>query len=145
SGGAGIEVTGAATTPSIAIGAGYQLPQNCGNGEIPKSNGSGWSCASDNGASYSAGQGLNLNGTTFSLANGGVQNGNLASGAVAFGNISATGSSAGQTLVSNGTSVSWQTLAGSGGGTPPSSLASFDALNGLACNLGSPNAGRIQI
>jgi hypothetical protein len=47
---AGTGLTGGGTSGSVSLGidGGYQLPQNCGNGQVPKSDGSnGWSCQSD--------------------------------------------------------------------------------------------------
>ena len=47
---AGTGLTGGGTSGnvSLALGSGYQLPQNCGSGQVPKSNGAGgWSCQSD--------------------------------------------------------------------------------------------------
>ncbi len=45
----------------------------CNTGLVVKSNGSGWTCAPDNGASYTAGAGLLLNGTQFSVDNTTIQ------------------------------------------------------------------------
>ncbi|MFO1313638.1 MAG: tail fiber domain-containing protein [Burkholderiales bacterium] len=48
--GSGTGLTGGPITSSgtLSIAAGYQLPQSCTNGQIPKSNGAGgWTCAAD--------------------------------------------------------------------------------------------------
>ena len=56
---------GAAT---LALAPSYQLPQTCTNAQIAKWDGTSWSCATDKaGQQYTAGTGLELNGTEFSL------------------------------------------------------------------------------
>ncbi len=45
----------------------YRLPQSCANGQLPKWNGSTWTCAADNDTTYTAGTGLTLSGGQFSL------------------------------------------------------------------------------
>mgnify|MGYP001176426127 CR=1 FL=1 len=56
-------MTGGATSgsPTLALAT-------CGNGQILKSTGSGWSCATDDGTTYTAGQGLNLAAGQFTAA-----------------------------------------------------------------------------
>ena len=64
-------------------------------GQILKWNGSQWALANDNDTTYSAGAGLSLSGTTFSIATGGVTTGMLADGAVTSAKLSTTGVTAG--------------------------------------------------
>jgi hypothetical protein len=64
-------------------------------GQILKWNGSQWALATDNDTTYSAGAGLSLSGTTFSIASGGVTTGMLADGAVTSAKLSTTGVTAG--------------------------------------------------
>lgn len=52
---------------TLAIDPKYTLPQGCTSGQVAKWNGSGWACAADNDTQYSAGTGLDLTGTTFSV------------------------------------------------------------------------------
>ena len=67
---AGAGLTGGGTSGSVtlSLASGYALPQTCSNGQVAKWSGTGWSCASDNDTQYSAGTGLVLTGTQFSLA-----------------------------------------------------------------------------
>ena len=61
------------------------------------------------GTGLSGGGSVALGGsTTLGIANGGVGTAQLATGAVTTGKLSASGSSAGQVLTSDGTNVSWQ-------------------------------------
>jgi hypothetical protein len=53
---------------SLALDAKYSLPQSCANTQIAKWNGTSWACAADNDTTYSAGTGLALSGTQFSVA-----------------------------------------------------------------------------
>jgi hypothetical protein len=53
---------------TISLGSGFQLPQSCAAGKIPQWDGSAWQCADDK--TYSAGTGLDLNGSTFSVSSG---------------------------------------------------------------------------
>lgn len=58
-------INGAAT---IALAPSFQLPQACTAGQVAEWDGSGWSCADDDtGTDYTAGEGLELNGTEFSI------------------------------------------------------------------------------
>jgi hypothetical protein len=43
------------------------IRRDCANGEVVKWNGSAWACAADNSTSYTAGTGLDLNGSEFSV------------------------------------------------------------------------------
>ena len=52
---------------TLAIATGFRLPQGCGSGEVAKWDGDSWECAADNDTTYTAGDGLVLNGTEFSL------------------------------------------------------------------------------
>jgi hypothetical protein len=51
---------------TLNLDAAHSLPQSCGYGQVPKSDGSGnWGCAVDLNTTYSAGNGLQLSGTQF--------------------------------------------------------------------------------
>src|SRR5690242_1572875 len=53
---------------TLNLDAAHSLPQSCGFGQVPKSDGSGnWSCQNDLDTTYSAGNGLQISGTQFSL------------------------------------------------------------------------------
>jgi len=65
--GAGLTGGGGNGAVTLAIDPKYTLPQGCTSGEVAKWNGSGWACAADNDTQYSAGTGLDLTGTTFSV------------------------------------------------------------------------------
>jgi hypothetical protein len=67
---AGPGLTGGSTNgaATLSLAAGQSLPQTCSNDQVPKWNGSGWSCRSDNDTTYSNGTGLDLSGTTFSVS-----------------------------------------------------------------------------
>ncbi len=52
---------------ALSIAPAYQLPQACATAQVAKWNGTGWGCAADDSAAYTAGTGLDLNGTEFSL------------------------------------------------------------------------------
>jgi hypothetical protein len=60
----GGDVEGAVT---LAVDPKYTLPQACAAGQVAKWNGTGWACSADSDTLYSAGTGLDLNGTTFSV------------------------------------------------------------------------------
>ena len=66
--GAGLTGGGTSGPVTLSLASGYSLPQTCSNGQVAKWSGTGWSCASDNDTQYSAGTGLVLTGTQFSLA-----------------------------------------------------------------------------
>ncbi|MFO1313636.1 MAG: tail fiber domain-containing protein [Burkholderiales bacterium] len=72
--GSGTGLTGGPITSSgtLSIAAGYQLPQGCTNGQIPKSNGAGgWTCAADassGGTVTSVAAGAGLTGGTITTA-----------------------------------------------------------------------------
>jgi hypothetical protein len=65
--GAGLSGGGTNGAVTLSLAAGQSLPQTCSNNQVPKWNGSGWSCGSDNDTTYSNGTGLDLSGTTFSV------------------------------------------------------------------------------
>jgi hypothetical protein len=53
---------------TLNLDAAHSLPQDCGSGQVPKSDGGGnWNCQDDLNTTYSAGGGLQLSGTQFSL------------------------------------------------------------------------------
>jgi hypothetical protein len=52
---------------SLAIAASYRLPQTCTSGQLPSWNGTAWICAADANTTYTAGTGLDLNGSEFSV------------------------------------------------------------------------------
>ncbi len=66
---AGTGLTGGGTSGdvSLSIAGSYRLPQACGANQVAKWSGASWACANDSDTSYSAGTGLSLTGTTFSL------------------------------------------------------------------------------
>jgi hypothetical protein len=53
---------------TIGLKPEFTLPSGCTNGQVAKWNGTGWACAADNDTTYSAGTGLALSGTEFSIA-----------------------------------------------------------------------------
>lgn len=53
---------------TIGLKPEFTLPSGCASGQVAKWNGSGWACAADNDTTYSAGTGLALSGTQFSVA-----------------------------------------------------------------------------
>ena len=70
------------------------------------------------GAAYSAGTGLALSGTTFSVANLGISAGLLADGAVTAGKLGASGAADGKVLKLSGGNLTWSDdLVGSAGST----------------------------
>jgi trimeric autotransporter adhesin len=81
---AGTGLTGGGTSGnvSLSIAGSYQLPQGCGANQVPKWSGGNWTCADDSNTSYTAGSGLNLAGTTFSVAPAGITSAMIASAAV---------------------------------------------------------------
>jgi hypothetical protein len=54
---------------TLSLDGAHSLPQGCTSGQVAKSNGSNtWNCGNDNDTTYSAGTGLTLSGTQFSIA-----------------------------------------------------------------------------
>jgi hypothetical protein len=68
-----ISVTGALTgggdngEVTIGLKPEFTLPTGCDSGDIAKWSGSAWACGTDNDTTYSAGTGLDLTGTAFSI------------------------------------------------------------------------------
>jgi hypothetical protein len=67
SAGAGLTGGGDNGDLTLSIDPKYTLPQGCTSGQVAKWNGTGWSCAADSDTQYSAGTGLDLTGTVFSV------------------------------------------------------------------------------
>lgn len=65
--GTGLSGGGEDGAVTLSVDPKYTLPQGCTTGQVAKWDGTGWSCAADNDTRYSAGTGLDLNGTTFSV------------------------------------------------------------------------------
>lgn len=65
---AGSGLSGGGTSGDVTL----SLLTGCSAGQVLKWNGTAWACAADNDTTYSAGAGLSLVGTTFSVANGGI-------------------------------------------------------------------------
>lgn len=53
---------------SLSLSSGFQLPQSCAAGKIPRWDGSAWQCADQQ--TYTGGSGLDLNGNQFSVKSG---------------------------------------------------------------------------
>ena len=89
--GAGLERSG----NQLDIREGYQLPQNCAHGLIPQWNDGmkQWQCSPDDDTTYSAGFGLELQGTTFGVVTDTVQAriGELCGAGYAIREVTATG------------------------------------------------------
>ena len=66
---AGTGLTGGGTNGDVtlSIATGFRLPQGCDTGEVAKWDGDSWECAADSDTTYTAGDGLVLDGTEFSL------------------------------------------------------------------------------
>jgi hypothetical protein len=65
--GAGLTGGGLNGATTLAIDPKFTLPQACTSGQVAKWNGTGWACADDNDTQYTAGTGLDLTGTEFSV------------------------------------------------------------------------------
>ena len=67
----GVGVAGGGTNGavSLAVAPSYRLPQSCSTGQVAKWVGatSTWNCAADSNSTYTAGTGLDLNGSEFSI------------------------------------------------------------------------------
>jgi hypothetical protein len=109
-------LTGAGTS-----GNPLRLINGTSAGQILKWDGTQWALANDNDTTYSAGAGLSLSGTTFSIASGGVTTGMLADNAVTNSKI-ADGAVTDPKIVS----VSWSKITGA-----PSFLTGITAQNPL--------------
>lgn len=69
--GAGLSGGGDNGAVTLGLDAGHSLPQSCASGQVAKSDGSNtWTCANDNDTTYSAGTGIDLSGTSFSVSSG---------------------------------------------------------------------------
>lgn len=67
--GAGLSGGGENGEVTLSLDATHSLPQNCAAGQVAKwdSTATAWTCGADNDTTYSAGTGLDLTGTTFSV------------------------------------------------------------------------------
>ncbi|MCB0347697.1 MAG: hypothetical protein KDD37_02630 [Bdellovibrionales bacterium] len=115
--------TGAAPTVAVnegnldldAIGGtlGYDQLTNCGADQILQQNGTGtgWTCAAqvtDTNTTYTAGSGLDLTGTTFSIPADGVVNTMIADGAIdSLAQLAAMGCTGNQVLQRNAGNTAW--------------------------------------
>lgn len=80
---AGPGLAGGGTSRDVTL----SLLTSCTANQVLKWNGTTWACAADNDTTYSAGTGLSLVGTTFSVANGGITLAMLAGNSVDSGKI----------------------------------------------------------
>jgi hypothetical protein len=115
----------------------------CASGQVAQWNGSTWACATSGGPpSGAAGGGLTGTYPNPSVAANAVGTSQIGNGTVTVGKLSASGSSPGQVLVSNGATVSW--------GTPLRSYylttGTFDGAHALtACAVGYHVASFFEI
>jgi hypothetical protein len=85
--GAGLSGGGSNGSVTLSLDAAQTLPQTCSDGQVPKWNGAGWSCGSDNDTHYYSGTGLDLSASnTFSVEPGYRLPQNCSSGQVAKSN-----------------------------------------------------------
>lgn len=66
--GSGLAGGGENGAVTLSLGSGFQLPQSCAAGKIPRWDGSAWQCADQQ--TYTNGTGLDLAGNTFSVQSG---------------------------------------------------------------------------
>ena len=101
-------LTGSGTTGNITLSiiGPYQLPQRCPANQIAKWNGSVWTCANDNDTTYTAGTGLTLNGTAFTLDQTFTDNRYVnVTGDTMSGALTVTGSLSGNTVSGDGSGL----------------------------------------
>src|SRR5262245_15090647 len=65
--GTGLAGGGSDGSVTLSLAPTYQLPQTCSEGQVAKWTGTGWTCASDSDSQFSAGIGLQLSGSEFSI------------------------------------------------------------------------------
>ena len=65
--GTGLAGGGANGAVTLSLATTFRLPQSCTTGQVAKWNGTGWACANDESNQYTAGTGLELNGTEFRI------------------------------------------------------------------------------
>jgi hypothetical protein len=95
---------------SLALQESYKLPQACAAGQVPKWSGPAWLCGTDANSTYTAGTGLQLTGSEFSITQGfrlpQCAAGQVAKAAVGFWNCAADNDSGGDvTGVTAGTGL----------------------------------------
>lgn len=66
--GSGLSGGGEEGEVTLHISTTYRLPQGCAGGEVAKWDGAGWTCAPDEDTTYANGEGLLIEGNTFSVA-----------------------------------------------------------------------------
>lgn len=78
--GTGLSGGGTNGAVTLALATGQSLPQTCSNSQVPKWNGSGWNCGSDNDTTYSGGD--------FALSNQNCSSGQFDTGIDSTGRLS---------------------------------------------------------
>jgi len=155
-------LTGSGTTGNITLSiiGPYQLPQRCPANQIAKWNGSVWTCANDNDTTYTAGTGLTLNGTAFTLDQTFTDNRYVnVTGDTMSGALTVTGSLSGNTVSGDGSGLTNLNAGNLASGTLPGGrlagiygndltfnnpLNSFTgAFSGNGSGLTSLNAGNL--
>ncbi len=141
----GIGPTGPAGSYLIDAGSGLALVSNslalssCPTGQILKSQGSTWACASDDANGYAAGAGLALVNDTFSVAAGGITNTMLQNSQITISTGPGLSATAGSTSLGGAVTLSNTgvlsvgasgALSSSGGQSPTLSLGIVPVGNG---------------